>query len=514
MGKLTSILVLVIGLIPVAILFQNCGGPFQPGALQNNLTNTGDGPSEDPPAEGIRDPLPKALDCKDPHVRCVPSEYSSIQSCADAAQPGNVCLVSEGNYPERVTVSSSGEPGKRITFKGSSAGAKPTMRGFEMSNKDYVTIDGFKMSGNIKCFKSSGGNTCNWIQLLNNDIEGINIGIQMRANDVLISGNTFDRILGDMVRQHGYRWVIRDNTVIGEEDINDGHMDFWQSFCGGGNGDDGIGASFALLENNTYVDIVGRNVHFSLVNGTNGCGDAPTNLINRFNKIRDIGSGAMNVDTNQQAGGARNNMIYNNTYFNLSGGSFPSWNDYAPGNYTGSVDSSALNNLLYNAMDNVGASGFIATDGWYQGFNLYYDPDDAMTFSRGAANETGAVKNKNPLFNNLKGTDFSLNSDSPAIDAGGHLTNLSSADTGTGEVLAVDQAAFFQPGWGGSIGDCLAIGTVNNTACISSIDYGKNTITLSTSVNRSPADRVWLFKDSAGRTVLKGKAPDIGAVEH
>jgi hypothetical protein len=61
--------------------------------------------------------------------------------------------------------------------------------------------------------------------------------------------------------------------------------------------------------------------------------------------------------------------------------------------------------------------------------------------------------------------------------------------------------------------DWIAIGTVGNVVAIASINYATNTITLASPMTWNANDKIWLYKDSSGRLVLKGAAPDIGAHE-
>jgi hypothetical protein len=258
---------------------------------------------------------------------------------------------------------------------------------------------------------------------------------------------------------------------------------------------------------------MGGNSHFALINGTSKCNDPTTNSIIRYNKIYNIGSLGAYVDSNSAASGSKDNVIYNNTWVKLNEGSSATWQNYSH-NYTASANSAAINNIYYDSMYHSKAEGVSFKSGrGTQSNNLYYDPDYTMSFSELASNEPGAVKNKDPLLKEPSNADFSLKSGSPAIDKGGPLTHVASADNGSGTSLIVDAAEFFQPGWGGADPDTIAVGSVNNVVKISSINYGTNTITLATSISRSEGDPIYLYKDSDGTRVLYGSAPDIGAVE-
>jgi len=430
----------------------------------------------------------------------VPGDYATVQACADAAQPGTVCLVGSGTYGF-VDVPRSGTAGNPITFR-AQTGTKPRVAGFDLQGRSHIVIDGFELTASVSC--DSG---CSFITILNNAFEGVGRAVQLHADDVLVSNNTFNSMSNDMIRQFGRRWTIRNNVVTDEVDSANVHMDFWQSWCDP-NSSTGTAASHTLLENNTFVNISGGNVHFSLINVTASCGHATTNVIHRYNKIRNIGSLAMYVDDNDAAPGGRDNPIYNNTFMDLDGGSLDTWQDYCCV-MNASASSAGVNNVFYNAADRSGATGFAWASGGSQSHNLYYHSAGSMSFEGLASNETGAVKNQNPLLN----SDFSVQSASPAIDAGGPLTRVASGDPGSGNTLIVSEAEFFQPGWGGAMPDTIAVGSVTNVAQITAINYSTNTITLASSISRRAGEPVYLYKDSDGTQVLHGTAPDIGAVE-
>ena len=114
--------------------------------------------------------------------------------------------------------------------------------------------------------------------------------------------------------------------------------------------------------------------------------------------------------------------------------------------------------------------------------------------------------------------DLRVTDTSPVINAGTYLTQANGAGTNS-TTLVVDSAYYFQDGtWGSSLAghaaDQIAIGTVENTVAISSIDYDTNTITLASQKSWANNASIWLYKDSGGTIVLRGVAPDIGADEH
>jgi len=114
--------------------------------------------------------------------------------------------------------------------------------------------------------------------------------------------------------------------------------------------------------------------------------------------------------------------------------------------------------------------------------------------------------------------DLHLKPDSPAIGKGAHLT-VATGNGNQSKTLVVDDALYFQDAtWGADLThgvtlfpDWIAIGTVSNVVQIQSINYSNNTITLVSAMTWKEKDRVWLYKDSGGRRVLYGSAPDMGA---
>jgi hypothetical protein len=115
-----------------------------------------------------------------------------------------------------------------------------------------------------------------------------------------------------------------------------------------------------------------------------------------------------------------------------------------------------------------------------------------------------------PKFVDYASNDFRLAAGSTAIGAGTYLTTVATGDSGSGTSLVVNDASFFQNGSGIVNADWIRVG-VSTTVQISSINYATNTITLASGISRSASDPVYLYKDSTGRTVLVGSAPNIGA---
>lgn len=114
--------------------------------------------------------------------------------------------------------------------------------------------------------------------------------------------------------------------------------------------------------------------------------------------------------------------------------------------------------------------------------------------------------------------DLQIQKDSRCIDRGVPLTEAK--ETGIGSTrLVVADPLFFQDGtWGSALSDVgadwIAVGSVDNTVQIKSIDYGRKVIHLTEPSNWRVRAPVWLVRDSRGRRVLHGPASDIGAHEY
>ncbi len=107
-----------------------------------------------------------------------------------------------------------------------------------------------------------------------------------------------------------------------------------------------------------------------------------------------------------------------------------------------------------------------------------------------------------PLLKNPSAQDFTLKSNSPAINAGAPVTYTISSGSGT--KVKVGIAYFFFDGFGLMDGDNISIGN-NAPVKVLKVDYESNTITIDKSISWGSGDGVSL--------PYNGSAPDIGAFE-
>ncbi|MGC8495328.1 MAG: right-handed parallel beta-helix repeat-containing protein, partial [Syntrophobacteraceae bacterium] len=150
-----------------------------------------------------------------------------------------------------------------------------------------------------------------------------------------------------------------------------------------------------------------------------------------------------------------------------------------------------------------------ADNAYSSDYNLFYNTRALSSYYKNASVSWAAyVKGSgkeshslttNPQFHST--LDFSLSASSPAADSGDFLAVATSS--GSGKTIPVTDAGFFTDGFGVAAGDTIQIG--NTTAAITSIDYGKNTLTL---------DRALTWSKNEGISFpYSGIRPNIGAYQ-
>lgn len=487
-------------------------------------------------------------------VKASGGSFATIQECATVAIEGDTCIVDPGTYDERVTPAHSGTAGNPITFQAANS-TKPKVRGWTLTSRAYITVTGFEVthsgmtadgeasiyvnmtdhvrvdnnyihdtntiavrgSVNVSDTRSTylyvGGNTIAYCGPPNsgppNYTGGRMPALNLWGDNALIEGNDishcsdFTRTQGDYVVVRNNNWhdaLVSDTYGYTGSAGSGEHIDGWQSGCVAGM----QAANYTLLEGNYMHEVPQSDSHFGLINDTISC-SGTTTVIVRGNVSYRVGSGFYGADTANQ-GPATFHKIYNNTVHAML---LPAGE--ASTGTNGVTGATVLNNIFSNAsLDSGSYSGYLlkSGDGTSGGdYNLGYFSSGSKTWAAPIGTEPHRVLNADPRF---AGTaDFHLQSTSPAIGAGGPLTSVAIADTGSGTSLVVADAHFFQPGWAGTQADWIKVGA--STAQIASINYATNTVTLANSIARSVGDPVYLYKDSSGGAVLTGTNPDIGA---
>ena len=386
------------------------------------------------------------------------SAWATIQHAANIMRPGDTAIVLAGIYNERVSVSTSGQNDKAITFK-VLAGANATMQGFEV-NASYVQILGFNITNDHQTDETAWG-----IYLIgsNNTVSGNNIhdlcaeGIYVSGNgnpnsaataNNIISHNSFirDEMAGGQIE--GQNNLVAYNTVSGTLQYPpncysrigadaDGFRFFGNGHVFRRNTIENIPVPGSPYNPNPHTDCFqswgpATNMTFD----SNWCQwPAPASGPNG------VGNEIGMVDNS--AGTVNNLLFMNNVFVNMSQGL----------QVDGSGGSSNITGLQFdnNTVDNVTQQGVILTAGAPAAHvinNIFCDvgdggdnylsadssssnfaaADNDMWMSNGSTPGTygsnATYINQSPQFVNLRGLNFHLSSSSPMIDAGRTLSQV------------------------------------------------------------------------------------------
>lgn len=371
----------------------------------------------------------------------VDSPWLTIQHAAENVGAGDTVMVREGEYDERVTCRESGTATSRVVFRAAPQ-EEVTMWGFYTRNCDYVTIEGFRITGDSSLtswtdragvfatsdFVHVTGNyffelgcavRTSWTdpyprggRVLRNRAYRCQYGMTINGIDWLIEGNEVERLVwrgsgdADYARLFGENIVFRGNRFHGtrKEEIGSAHVDCWQTFT-----NNGEYLRDVVLEGN-LCESCHQGFMASNVTGTD-CG----NIIVRNNVFAHTWAWGLCV---HDIGGW---TVDNNTFVDIH---------YHAAGFNG--DSRA--NLLRNNIFCRAGSGYWATDGAQVDgdYNLLYDTKDGTPAPH---NITG----KDPLLIDPGNGDYRLRKGSPAIDKGMTL-----------EAFAVDHRGVVRPqneGW-------------------------------------------------------------------
>jgi hypothetical protein len=339
------------------------------------------------------------------------------------------------------------------------------------------------------------------------------------GNHILVEQNDFSHyVLG--ISFSATFSVFRNNTFHDQLESESGeHSDIVFAEPSSGS----TPAHDAVVEGNRQRNAVGPNAKSVLAQAENCAGNC-YHMIVRFNDIAHTGGGTVTddnayVSTNP---GFHHVKTYNNTFVDVDNTGSPS-SASASNYFYYSTYAADVNNIYYwpgtLPVLNAYASDATTSSTFYYGHNLAYCGGGSCSGLMGHIYNQGAFLSDpgnvvgDPKFLSYAGNDFHLQSGSPAISAGTYLTSVAAGDSGSGASLVVNDATYFQDGYGLVNADWIRVGA-STVAQIASIDYATNTITLAGGVSRSVGDSVYLYKNSIGTVVLNGALPDIGAYQY
>ena len=323
--------------------------------------------------------------------------FLTIQKCANVAKAGDICLVGDGNYNERVMVANAGSAGSgKVVFRSLNRRAAIVLHGFSTNGKDYIGIVGFNITNNKGGWLGGGiwlssnnvdindnyffdvigqAISPNWSQaggwnniyVGSNKMYKVNKGIVASGNNWLVENNEVERLYrfdlldangygedADYSRFFGTNIIFRNNYFHGtlQSEILDSHTDGFQSFANNGNI-----ARNVLIENNIVMGFFHQGAMLE--------GDVARrsheDITFKNNVFVDSASWGI------AAHGIINLMAVNNTFINIAGTGVGCRFD----RITSGLGTSCIvkNNIFYNAYGQYWGDANSTIDGNY---NLMY----------------------------------------------------------------------------------------------------------------------------------------------
>lgn len=362
---------------------------------------------------------PPSLDCALASVRCVPSEYSTIQSAADATSPGDSVIVSAGQY-RGFDVTRSGSVGSPVTYLALGAvtlapGSPANDDGVRLEDVHDIVLDGFTVLGAAmsgRCVAARGAtpeapmerNVVRRVTCTHAYHEGFYLSEFAHG---LVEGNVItDSGRSGAARGHGLYLanagsdgtVIRGNRIIGSAPPESNGIHF--------NGDLSVGGDGVISE----LLVEGNVIAGHAQNGFNL--DGVQRAVFRNNVVTGNARNGLRAYRIDAAEGPQGLTLVNNTFADNAG-----WAVKLTEDGGGHV---VFNNIMLGFSGSLClANGSFSSDSNLLGTVLSLDGDDstlALTDWRAQSGQDGASTQGSPAF--VGAADFHLTSASAARNAG------------------------------------------------------------------------------------------------
>ena len=348
--------------------------------------------------------------------------WLTIQHAGDIAAAGGTVIVKAGTYNERVVPQNSGAPGARITFK-----AQPrrsvTMWGFYTVNSDYLRIEGFNITTDPSLTGWTEGRgvfiRSDHVEVVDNyfyDIDSAGIAGYWHEpfpQEAYVAHNTIYRCqMGITI--HGRGWIVEHNEIERLYQYGAGDCDYSRFF-----GDDHI-IRYNYFHGTNFDEI--GNAHVDCFQTFTNNGEHAYNILFDGNVCHDFHQGLMASNVRNTATSHftfRNNVfahgrawglcVHNVDFITVENNTFADIQYHGAGFRDNSIGNIVRNNIFYKI-----SSSYWASDGGQVtgDYNLIFDANPPSV--AGDHN----ILDMDPLFVDPNNSDFHLQSDSPAIDAG------------------------------------------------------------------------------------------------
>jgi hypothetical protein len=442
------------------------------------------------------------------------SPFKTISGNVWRLQPGDTMYLRAGVYTESITPIRSGQPQLPITFK-AYQNEQPVLanvsgQAIYVYDKDYLTFDGIDIrdiNGHwISIWLSS------FVTIRNCSLSNVTANIMgfyiIHSNHITLQDCSMDKVSSNTVTQ--------DKDLIHMENTHYSLLERLtlrrgpHSLIGMQN------STFNIIRNNDLHNEWQKNVGTAANSSGNTLG---RNVFenNRIYSSRPAilqgyqGKGAMGIYLNQKGNIIRRNQIYDNSNFGI----------LLDGNNALGNSSVNFNKIYHNTIVGNGkneaypqSAGISVTDfssGITMGNNVF--KNNILTDNRkqnifqsylniSTSPNTFEGNCETPTFvqPSLTNPDFHLNS-TGCVDQGVALTQAVAAGSGT--QIQVADSGYFSDGFGVAEGDPVSIG--GQTAKITRIDYGSNTLTLDRSLTWTTGAKV--------TQAFAGVNPDPGVFE-
>ncbi len=459
--------------------------------------------------------------------------WRTIEKANNTLVAGDTVNIQSGTYSnDPINPRNSGNSNQYITYQRYQSETPTLTNGtaINLTNKSYIIVDGLRV-GDASIFLLMDNTSYSIIRncmMEGNAVDWQAVRITNRSRYNQISANTIRRLDGDKQKE-----MMSLNNGASYNLISNNNL------YGGTHGtlmiqkrsQDNYSTQFNIIRNNIVEPYNGRC--FSL---SGGLGLADHNVIEynifknqkptpfspagmskfasnfaiyRYNVFHSNTTTAFLLfdARNAMTNAISNNRFYNNTMYDTILGFTTQW-----------IDSIGEQNKYYNNISSLGQ--FIRdnkSEAIFSNNNLMNNsPNDSVIYWhdntwRSASSANTQYSNfannisADPLFVNAQDKDFHLESNSPCIDTGNFLTNITSS-SGSGTSFVVADSLWFMDGFGFVDGDKIQLEEETTTAMITHIDYTTNTITVNSSLTWDEGQGVSL--------VYQGSAPDIGAYEY